>query len=63
MIEITDEAITKILEKQAKEGFDAIRLGITGGGCAGFEYVFDKCNDIPSEEDVRLDYGLSLIHI
>ena len=57
MIEITDEAITKILEKQAKEGFDAIRLGITGGGCAGFEYVFDKCNDIPSEEDVRLDYG------
>ena len=57
MIEITDEAITKILEKQAKEGFDAIRLGITGGGCAGFEFVFDKCNDIPSEEDVRLDYG------
>ena len=57
MIEITNEAITKILEKQAKEGFDAIRLGITGGGCAGFEYVFDKCNDIPSKEDVRLDYG------
>ena len=57
MIEITNEAITKILEKQAKEGFSAIRLGITGGGCAGFEYVFDKCNDIPSEEDVRLDYG------
>ena len=32
MIEITNEAITKILEKQAKEKFDAIRLGITGGG-------------------------------
>ena len=45
MIEITNEAITKILEKQRKERFDAIRLGITGGGCAGFEYIFDSCND------------------
>ena len=57
MIEITNEAITKILEKQAKEKFDAIRLGITGGGCAGFEYIFDSCNDSISDEDVRLDYG------
>ena len=57
MIEITNEAITKILEKQGKESFDAIRLGITGGGCAGFEYIFDSCNDSVSSEDVRLDYG------
>ena len=57
MIEITNEAITKILEKQAKEKFDAIRLGISGGGCAGFEYIFDICNDSVSDEDVRLDYG------
>ena len=57
MIEITNEAITKILEKQGKESFDAIRLGITGGGCAGFEYIFDSCNDSISDEDVRLDYG------
>ena len=32
MIEITNEAIAKILEKQKTEQFDAIRLGITGGG-------------------------------
>ena len=57
MIEITNEAITKILEKQRAEGFEAIRLGITGGGCAGFEYIFDSCNDGISDEDVRLDYG------
>ena len=57
MIEITNEAITKILEKQGKESFDAIRLGITGGGCAGFEYIFDSCNDSTSTEDVRLAYG------
>ena len=57
MIEITNEAITKILEKQRKEKFDAIRLGITGGGCAGFEYIFDSCNDIVDDSLIRLDYG------
>ena len=57
MIEITNEAITKILEKQGKEGFEAIRLGITGGGCAGFEYIFDSCNDIVDDTLIRLDYG------
>ena len=39
LIEITDEAIVKLLEKQEKENFKYIRLGITGGGCAGFEYI------------------------
>ena len=57
MIEITNEAISKILEKQEKEQFSAIRLGITGGGCAGFEYIFDSCNDGATDEDVKLDYG------
>ena len=57
IIEVTDEAITKILEKQKKEKFSGIRLGITGGGCAGFEYVFDRTNSAPSQEDVELDYG------
>ena len=55
MIEITNDAITKILEKQAKEKFAGIRLGITGGGCAGFEYVFDRTDSLPSEEDVEVD--------
>ena len=57
IIEVTDEAIAKILEKQRKEKFSGIRLGITGGGCAGFEYVFDRTNSAPSQEDVELDYG------
>ena len=57
MIEITNEAISKILEKQKTERFEAIRLGITGGGCAGFEYIFDSCNDIVDDTFIRLDYG------
>ena len=50
-IDITDEAINQLLEKKV----DNVRLGVTGGGCAGYEYVFKQ--DEPTAED------LSLIHI
>jgi len=56
MIELTDEAIKKLLQKKTKEQFSYIRLGITGGGCAGFEYVFDAVN-VKSDSDVLLDFG------
>ena len=57
MIEITDEAITQLLKKQTEEGWANIRLGITGGGCAGFEYIFDSINDAGNSDDVFLDHG------
>ena len=56
LIEITNEAITKLLEKKSQEQFNYIRLGITGGGCAGFEYIFDSV-DTQSNEDTLVDYG------
>ena len=55
MIEVTDEAITKLLQKQKEERFSHIRLGVKGGGCAGFEYVF-AVDDI-GDDDIVLDYG------
>ena len=56
LIEITDEAIVKLLEQQKKENFKYIRLGITGGGCAGFEYIFDSVNAV-DDDDIVVDYG------
>ena len=56
LIEITDEAIVKLLEQQEKENFKYIRLGITGGGCAGFEYIFDSVN-IANDDDIIIDFG------
>ena len=56
MIELTDEAIKKLLEKKEKEQFNYIRLGITGGGCAGFEYIFDSVT-AKSSDDIELDFG------
>ena len=35
-VEVTDIAIAKLIEKKV----DKVRLGITGGGCSGYEYVF-----------------------
>ena len=57
LIEITDEGIQQLLEKQSTEGWANIRLGITGGGCAGFEYIFDSTDDDGNDSDVTLDYG------
>ena len=56
LIEITDEAIVKLLEQQEKENFKYIRLGITGGGCAGFEYIFDSVS-VADDDDIIIDYG------
>ena len=50
-IEITDSAINQLLLKKA----DNVRLGVTGGGCAGYEYVFKL--DKPTDEDLILEYG------
>ena len=57
MIELTDEAIQHLLYKQSREGWKNIRLGITGGGCAGFEYIFDSVDHDGDSNDVYIDYG------
>ena len=56
LIELTDEAIKKLLQKKTQERFNYIRLGITGGGCAGFEYIFDSVV-AKSPDDIVLDFG------
>ena len=56
ILEITDDAIVKLLEKKEKENFNYIRLGITGGGCAGFEYIFDSV-DAKDVNDIVIDFG------
>lgn len=57
MIELTDEAIVQLLENQKRDRWKNVRLGITGGGCAGFEYVFDSSNDDGNADDVVLPFG------
>ena len=56
MIELTNEAIQRILALQELQKFNHIRVGVTGGGCAGFEYVFDGAMS-PNPHDSIIDYG------
>ena len=49
-IDITDAAINQLLIKKRDQGVEYIRLGVTGGGCAGYEYVF-KDAIVPTKED------------
>ena len=56
MIELTDAAILKPIEKTSQAGVPGIRLGVKSGGCAGFEYIFDYCDQKHYDDDV-LDFG------
>ena len=51
MIELTDQAIVKLVERNV----NSVRVGITGGGCAGFEYIFAE-DQIRNGDEV-IDYG------
>lgn len=56
MIELTDEAIQQIISLQAEDpNLSHIRVGVTGGGCAGYEYVFKS--DVPNDGDTIIDLG------
>ena len=61
-IELTDSAISQLLERTEDKGVSEIRLGITGGGCGGYEYIFDY-NTTNDPSDQVLDFGKFTIHI
>lgn len=56
MIEITNEAYTKLVQKASDKDNFVFRLGLTGGGCGGMEYRFDYCSETYSD-DLVLDWG------
>ena len=56
MLEITDAAVSQAIKRCEDNGRDTIRIGITSGGCVGFEYVFEFAEDVDSNDHI-LDYG------
>ena len=54
-MEITNAAIEKLILK-TNEKHDKIRIGVTGGGCAGFEYIFAYESKVNGDDHV-FDYG------
>ncbi len=60
-IRVTERAARWILDRHAKLGQPnaALRVGVKGGGCAGYTYVTDATQEPPSDHDEVLEfYGL-----
>ncbi len=60
---VTELAARWIMERHAKLGQPqaALRVGVKGGGCAGYTYVTDPTTDPPSARDqVLVFFGLKV---
>jgi iron-sulfur cluster assembly accessory protein len=58
MLQLTDNAVTKVKELMAAEGKDGfgLRVAVQGGGCSGFQYglTFDETK---RDNDQVLEFG------
>ena len=55
MIDLTDRAITHIMNNLRTEG-EYVRVGLKPAGCTGFEYIIDWDKDL-TEDDMVIDFG------
>ena len=62
-IEITEAAAEEIAKQRAKRGTpDAmIRIGVRGGGCTGFTYVFEWADQTRPTDKVFSAHGVSIV--
>jgi iron-sulfur cluster assembly protein len=62
-IEITLAAADEIAKQRAKRGSpDAmIRIGVRGGGCTGFTYVFEWAEQVRPTDKVFSAHGVSIV--
>lgn len=62
-IQITEAAASEIAKQRAKRGTpDAmIRIGVRGGGCTGFTYVFEWAEQTRPTDHVFSAHGVSIV--
>lgn len=62
-IEVTESAAQEIAKQKAKRGTpDArIRIGVRGGGCTGFTYVFEWADDVKPTDKIFSGHGESIV--
>ena len=62
-VEITEAAAAEIAKQRAKRGSpDAmIRIGVRGGGCTGFTYVFEWAEQARPSDKVFSAHGVSIV--
>jgi iron-sulfur cluster assembly protein len=62
-IEITAAAASEIAKQRDKRGTPdaAIRIGVRGGGCTGFTYVFEWAEQPRPTDTVFTEHGVSVV--
>jgi iron-sulfur cluster assembly protein len=62
-IEITATAAAEIAKQRDKRGTPQamIRIGVRGGGCTGFTYVFEWAEQLRPTDQVFSAYGVSIV--
>ena len=62
-IEITAAAAGEIAKQRDKRGTPgaSIRIGVRGGGCTGFTYVFEWAEQIRPTDSVFTEHGVSVV--
>jgi len=61
-VELTPSAAARVAAIAGKQGKPAIlRLGVDGGGCAGFQYKFGLADTIESDDAVAERDGVRLV--
>ena len=57
LVDFSDEAKYQVEQKLLAKGVKGVRFGLTGGGCAGFSYVFEYADGPKQDNDVAVDFG------
>ena len=57
LVDFTDEALKQVADRLEKNNSKGIHFGLTGGGCAGFSYVFNYADGPAQESDIEIDFG------
>jgi len=62
-IEITESAAQEIAKQRDKRGNpdSMIRVGVRGGGCTGFTYVFEWADQVRPTDKVFSAHGVSIV--
>lgn len=61
-IDLSPSAAKRVASIAERQGRPAIlRLSVDGGGCAGFQYVFDLANEVADEDVSATRDGVTLV--
>lgn len=62
-IEITENAAQEIVKQRAKRGTPEarIRVGVRGGGCTGFSYVFEWADEVRPTDKEFTAFGAGIV--